>query len=72
MGTEGFSQVTILIQYVEVKKDDGTWRGAACLPETRTPLKALADMHAAGELDPEFGIKDGAKGCRDDGRKRVN
>ncbi len=44
-----------------VKTDEGTLAWGSVLPETKDALQALADMYAAGEIDPEFGIKDGAK-----------
>lgn len=30
-------------------------------PETKNALKSLADMYAAGQIDKEFGVKDGGK-----------
>lgn len=61
MGTEGFFAGYHSYPNMWVKKDDGTLAWGSVLPETKDALKALADMYAAGELDPEFGIKDGAK-----------
>ena len=61
MGTEGFFAGYHSYPNMWVKTDDGTLAWGSVLPETKDALKALADMYAAGELDPEFGIKDGAK-----------
>lgn len=61
MGTEGFFAGYHSYPNMWVKTDDGTLAWGSVLPETKDALKALADMYAAGELDLEFGIKDGAK-----------
>lgn len=61
MGTEGFFAGYHSYPNMWVKTDEGTLAWGSVLPETKEALKALADMYAAGEIDPEFGIKDGAK-----------
>ena len=57
MGTEGFFAGYHSYPNMWMKTDDGTLAWGSVLPETKDALKALADMYAAGELDPEFGIK---------------
>ena len=40
---------------------DGKIAYGSVQPEMKDALKALADMYAKGQIDPEFGVKDGAK-----------
>lgn len=40
---------------------DGKIAYGSVQPEMKDALKALADMYAKGLIDPEFGVKDGAK-----------
>lgn len=61
MGTEGFFAGYHSYPNMWVTTNEGTLAWGSVLPETKNALQALADMYAAGELDPEFGIKDGAK-----------
>ncbi|SEU25315.1 carbohydrate ABC transporter substrate-binding protein, CUT1 family [Lacrimispora sphenoides] len=61
MGTEGFFAGYHSYPNMWVKTDEGTLAWGSVLPETKEALRALAEMYAAGEIDPEFGIKDGAK-----------
>ncbi len=61
MGTEGFFAGFDSYPNMWVKTDDGKLAWGSVLPETKDALKTLADMYAKGQLDPEFGIKDGGK-----------
>lgn len=61
MGVEGFFAGYHSYPNMWVKTDDGKLAWGSVLPETKDALKALAEMYAAGEIDPEFGIKDGGK-----------
>lgn len=61
MGVEGFFAGYHSYPNMWVRTEEGTLAWGSVLPETKEALKALADMYAAGEIDPEFGIKDGAK-----------
>ena len=40
---------------------DGKIAYGSVQPEMKDALKALAEMYAKGQIDPEFGVKDGAK-----------
>lgn len=40
---------------------DGKIAYGSVQPEMKEALKALAEMYAKGQIDPEFGVKDGAK-----------
>lgn len=44
-----------------VKQKDGTIGYGSVQPEIKTALKTLQDMFKSGQLDPEFGVKDGQK-----------
>lgn len=61
MGVEGFFAGYHSYPNMWVKTEEGTLAWGSVLPETKDALKALADMYAAGQIDTEFGIKDGGK-----------
>lgn len=61
MGTEGFFAGYHSYPNMWVKTEEGNLAWGSVLPETKDALRALAEMYAAGEIDPEFGIKDGGK-----------
>lgn len=44
-----------------IKQDDGTVAFGSIQPEVKQALQALQDMYKAGQIDPEFGTKDGSK-----------
>lgn len=44
-----------------VKDSTGSIVYGSILPEVKTALKELQDMYKAGQIDKEFGVKDGAK-----------
>lgn len=44
-----------------VKQDDGTFIAGCTDEKAKVPLGKLADMYAAGAIDPQFAVKDAAK-----------
>lgn len=61
MGTEGFFAGYHAYPNLWVEDSSGKIVWGSTLPETKTALKKLADMYKAGQLDKEFGVKDGGK-----------
>ncbi len=61
MGTEGFFAAYHAYPNMWVEDASGKLVWGSTLPETKTALGKLADMYKAGELDREFGVKDGGK-----------
>jgi len=61
MGTEGFFAGYHAYPNMWIEDSSGKLVWGSIMPETRTALKKLADMYRAGEIDSEFGIKDGGK-----------
>lgn len=61
MGTEGFFAGYHAYPNMWVKDSSGKLIWGSTLPETKTALKKLADMYKRGQLDKEFGVKDGGK-----------
>lgn len=61
MGTEGF--FAGYHAYPNMWIDDGAGKivWGSTLPETKVALQKLADMYKKGQLDKEFGVKDGGK-----------
>ncbi|WP_236013293.1 extracellular solute-binding protein [Paenibacillus glycanilyticus] len=61
MGLEGF--FAGYHAYPNMWIDDGSGKlvWGSTLPEVKESLKALSDMYKAGQLDKEFGVKDGGK-----------
>ena len=47
--------------YMWIEGEDGKLVYGSTMPEVKQALQVLADMYAAGEIDPEFGVKDGGK-----------
>lgn len=44
-----------------VKKDDGSFMAGCTDEKAKVPLAKLADLYAAGGIDPEFAVKDATK-----------
>ncbi len=61
MGTEGFFAGYHAYPNLWVEDSDGKLAWGSTLPETKVALQKLADMYKAGQLDKEFGVKDGGK-----------
>ncbi len=61
MGTEGFFAGYHAYPNMWVKDSSGKLIWGSTMPETKTALKKLADMYKRGQLDKEFGVKDGGK-----------
>ncbi len=61
MGTEGFFAGYHAYPNMWVEDSSGKLVWGSTLPETKAALQKLADMYKAGELDREFGVKDGGK-----------
>lgn len=61
MGTEGFFAGYHAYPNMWVEDSSGKLAWGSTLPETKTALQKLADMYKAGQLDKEFGVKDGGK-----------
>lgn len=61
MGTEGFFAGFHAYPNFWMTNDDDEIVWGSVQPEVKDALQVLADMYAAGQIDPEFGIKDGAK-----------
>lgn len=61
MGTEGFFAGYHAYPNLWVEDSSGKLVWGSTLPETKVALQKLADMYKAGQLDKEFGVKDGGK-----------
>ena len=44
-----------------VKKDDGSFMAGCTDEKAKVPLAKLAELYAAGAIDPEFAVKDTTK-----------
>ncbi len=65
MGTEGFFAGFHAYPNFWMTAADGTLAYGSVQPEMKAALQALANMYAAGQLDKEFGVKDGGKVAED-------
>ncbi len=61
MGTEGFFAGYHAYPNMWIEDDSGKLVWGSTLPETKVALQKLAEMYKAGQIDPEFGVKDGGK-----------
>ncbi len=61
MGLEGFFAGYHAYPNMWVEDENGDLVYGSTLPETKAALKVLAEMYKAGQIDPEFGVKDGGK-----------
>jgi len=61
MGTEGFFAGYHAYPNMWVEDSAGKIAWGSTLPETKIALQKLADMYKSGQLDKEFGVKDGGK-----------
>ncbi|RCX13494.1 carbohydrate ABC transporter substrate-binding protein (CUT1 family) [Anaerobacterium chartisolvens] len=61
MGTEGFFAGYHAYPNMWVEDSSGKLAWGSTLPETKVALQKLADMYKVGQIDKEFGIKDGSK-----------
>ncbi len=61
MGLEGFFAGYGAYPNMWIEDGDGKLVYGSVLPEVKETLKVLADMYQKGQIDQEFGIKDGGK-----------
>ncbi|HEY5583267.1 MAG TPA: extracellular solute-binding protein, partial [Ruminiclostridium sp.] len=61
MGTEGFFAGYHAYPNLWTKDSAGKLAWGSTLPETKVALQKLADMYKAGQIDKEFGVKNGGK-----------
>ncbi|EMS72334.1 extracellular solute-binding protein [Ruminiclostridium cellobioparum] len=61
MGTEGFFAGYHAYPNMWVEDGSGKLVWGSTLPETKVALQKLADMYKSGQIDKEFGVKDGGK-----------
>lgn len=61
MGSEGFFAGFHAYPNFWTEDANGKIAWGSTLPETKEGLKTLAEMYKRGEIDPEFGVKDGGK-----------
>ncbi|EPR09364.1 extracellular solute-binding protein [Ruminiclostridium papyrosolvens] len=61
MGTEGFFAGYHAYPNMWIEDSSGKIAWGSTLPETKVALQKLADMYKNGQLDKEFGVKDGGK-----------
>ena len=61
MGTEGFFAGFHAYPNFWMQKEDGSLAYGSVQPEVKAALQTLADMYVKGQLDMEFGVKDGGK-----------
>lgn len=61
MGLEGFFAGYHAYPNMWVKDESGKLAWGSTLPQVKEALAVLADMYKSGQLDKEFGVKDGGK-----------
>lgn len=61
MGLEGFFAGYHAYPNMWIEDENGDLVYGSTLPETKEALRVLAEMYNAGQIDPEFGVKDGGK-----------
>lgn len=61
MGTEGFFAGYHAYPNLWVEDSNGKLAWGSTLPETKVALQKLAEMYKAGQIEQEFGVKDGGK-----------